>query len=177
MGHSRPLFFFFSFFLHIIFKICRWLDSNRADLWCRKRPLYQLGHNRCSSLYCLDCVGSFPTLIKRKQSQTLLVVWDRSCFARSRNAKTYMMAAAYAAFSETRFGKISPLFQNFKNVWNFLWIILYLVRFWTHLGTFFYPFGQFFIVENGQILKKTIWSHWLHYSVPVPSPSPSLPRV
>ena len=51
--------------------------------------------------------------------------------------------------SVTRFGKISPLWQNFKGLWQFVkglfkpWQITYVI-------------GLILFVENGQISKKVI---------------------
>ena len=55
MGHSRLLFLYFCLFnkidrkqmFHKILMMDDW--SRTADLWCRKRPLYQLSHNHCPS--------------------------------------------------------------------------------------------------------------------------------
>ena len=64
----------------------------------------------------------------------------------------------FVRHSVTRFGKISPLWQNFKSLGNFLNVLFSIWHTFWH----FYATGQIFVVVNDQILNsyKAIWSHW-----------------
>ena len=55
--------------------------------------------------------------------------------------------------SVTRFGEISPLWQNVIGIWQ---------KFKPILAIFKIDIGQMFTVVKGQILKndRAIWSHW-----------------
>ena len=67
--------------------------------------------------------------------------------------------------SVTRFGKISPLGQNFKSLGQFLKAYLVFGKIVSILGQIFYAFMQIYIVTNGQILINNnfaIWSHCRH---------------
>ena len=62
----------------------------------------------------------------------------------------------------TRFGEISPLWQNFKSLWAIVWVAYFvfvklLYQLWR-----FYANGQIVTAVNGQRLnsKIAIWSHW-----------------
>ena len=64
--------------------------------------------------------------------------------------------------SATRFGEISPFWQNMAFLWRF---IVILAEFKPTLAIF-YDMWQIFIFANGLIWKNhlTIWSHWsLHF--------------
>ena len=48
MGHSWPLFLYFCLFYCAIGRYTfADVRIQSADLWCQKRPLYQLSHNHC----------------------------------------------------------------------------------------------------------------------------------
>ena len=62
MGHSRPFFLYFRIFnTQLTVNKCSlnfaddWIRT--ADLWYRKRPLYQLSHHHCQSIHFVmrDC--------------------------------------------------------------------------------------------------------------------------
>ena len=51
MGHYLPLFLYFRLFKTVDSKQKFTIDWIRTvNLWCRKRPLYQLSHNHCPSI-------------------------------------------------------------------------------------------------------------------------------
>ena len=64
--------------------------------------------------------------------------------------------------SVTRFSEISPLWLNFKVLVNFFTACLVFCKnqSWTNFDNF-YAIEQFFIVENGQMMKnyQAVWSH------------------
>ena len=70
MGHSRPIFFIFVFPGRFNFANV-WLQT--ADLWCRKRPLYQLSHN-----HCLENFMSFLISIFLSWLNFLAKKWSKS---------------------------------------------------------------------------------------------------
>ena len=57
--------------------------------------------------------------------------------------------------SVTRFGEITPLWQNFNHLQVILGIVLYLANFFTYFGNI-YATGQFFSDVNGQRLENKI---------------------
>ena len=62
----------------------------------------------------------------------------------------------------TRFGEISPLWQNLIKVFgNFSGVNLVFGKIWDLFGHILYAIEQIFIERNGQILTNTvdIWSH------------------
>ena len=96
MGHSRLLFLYFCLFnkidrkqmFHKILMMDDW--SRTADLWCRKRPLYQLGHNHFPKIFVslsvcdnsIFCILSSKKLTKMKQFQFRKLFFIESRFAR-----------------------------------------------------------------------------------------------
>ena len=63
--------------------------------------------------------------------------------------------------SVTRFDKISPIWQKLEIFGTIFKFYLIFDNALNPLWHNFFVIGQFFIVENGQILKNnlTIWSH------------------
>ena len=59
--------------------------------------------------------------------------------------------------SVTRFGKIPPLWQIFKNLWQYILGLFGFGKGFISLWHNLYAFGQIFIAVNSQILKtKTV---------------------
>ena len=79
--------------------------------------------------------------------------------------------------SVTRFGKISPFWQNLKSLWHFLTVYLIFGIILNKLWQILYAFGQICLDVKVQKLKNNlaIWSHctlyyfdtnnYFHYSV------------
>ena len=63
----------------------------------------------------------------------------------------------------TRFGEISPLWQNFTSLWQILTIYFIFGKMLSLLWKTWNIIGLIFIVANGKILNNnlTIWSHLL----------------
>ena len=57
----------------------------------------------------------------------------------------------------TRFGKTSPLWQNFKSLWHFKWIWFVLDKIWS-IGQKNFICGK---RPKIWIYNKAIWSHWV----------------
>ena len=64
--------------------------------------------------------------------------------------------------SVTRFGEISPLWQNFKSLWLFLRVYFVLGKILNPTGHIFRILGKFSLFLLAQYWRNNlaIWSHW-----------------
>ena len=122
MGHSRPLFLYFRLFYLIYNWWISFADVGiwTADLWCWKRPLFQLSHQHCPivflrSNYSLKCV-----LLNHKSSP---------------NKEIFEWLTSIKNFKRMPFplqGKKALKFLKFWRIKNFLEIQIWLKVFHNH---------------------------------------------
>ena len=77
IGYSRPLFFFiFVFSIQLrVFNINVADDRIRtADLWCQKRPFYQLSHNHCPH-YSVYYLTIFPIHHRKRKTTVVSLIY------------------------------------------------------------------------------------------------------
>ena len=66
----------------------------------------------------------------------------------------------------TRFGEITPFWQNLQSLGQFCKGLFYYFTILDRLWQILYAIGQVFIDVNGQMLKKNL-AIWSHYIVPI----------
>ena len=118
-----------------------------------------------ATLICYYLILTLSTLISKLKSYS----WARSLTSTPRENAPWTISNVQRGFSVTRFGKISPFWQNPQSLGQFLRVFLLFGKFWTDFGKKFYAIeqiwyiiGPIFIVTNGQMLKNNlaVWSHW-----------------
>ena len=80
MGHSQPLFLYFRLFYSIIIGRLNFADvgMRTSDLWCRKRPLYQLIHHQCpilSSVWDIILARKKSKMVRNPQKWSFVFLW------------------------------------------------------------------------------------------------------
>ena len=97
-------------------------------------------------IFCTDCLqqqhvpnaAACESALSERSLRKYLIAWEEEKFP---------------TFSVTRFGEIPPLWQIFKNLWQYIYGLFGFGKVSNLLWHNLCAIGQIFITENGQILK------------------------
>ena len=130
-----------------------------SGFWWNRTNLWRTWQESCKESARPRSANFWSSLLSQssKRWKTKLLSWCRKL------RHQHKLENIGSLSSVTRFGEISPLWQNFTSLWQIvdsLFLIWHMLILFGRIG---YIIGLIFIVANSQILKKilTIWSHWL----------------